>query len=70
VGRRDLLRRVDVLEADVSSVGGRLQVGCLVVRTGGGEFAELSLRNSVADVELADGLFTEHNLKPRRFPRF
>jgi len=41
-----------------------------VVRTGGVEFAELSLRNSVADVELADGLFTEFNLKARRFPRF
>lgn len=41
-----------------------------MVRTGGGELAELSLRNSVADVELAGGMFTAHNLKARRFPRF
>jgi hypothetical protein len=68
-GTREL-RRVDVLEADVSNVEGHLQVGRLVVRTGGGELAELTLHNSVADVELADGLFTEHNLKVRRFPRF
>jgi hypothetical protein len=68
-GEREL-RRVDVRPVDVREVAGRLRVERLLVRNGDDELAELTLHNSVDDVELADGLFTERTLKVRRFPRF
>ena len=64
------LRRVEIRPSDVHETDGKLIVSRMLVSDDEGDLFELMLRNSVSDVELADRLFTERNLKVPRFPSF
>ncbi len=66
----DRLRTVHVLPADVRQYGTHWLPARRRVETADGAEAELVLRNILTDVPLDDQLFTHHNLRIQRLPKF
>jgi hypothetical protein len=64
------LRTVNVLPADVRQYDTRWLPMRRRVQTADGSEAELVLRNVVTDIPLDDQLFTHHNLRIQRLPKF